>query len=110
MPCYAMLCHAAAAEAARSRFRAQHSQVSALLDAARQGECGAVESQLERGCPVDVADAEGRTALMAAAAYGNLVSGVCGVQPELWTSDLPLPVFLVRGEGGEGLPCRCSRC
>lgn len=66
--------YAAAAEAAKSCLRTQRFQASVLLDAARQGDTSSVAQVLEKGCPVDAADPEGRTALMVAAAQGHLVS------------------------------------
>lgn len=70
--CRAALC-CAAAEAAKAQLRAQQSLVSALLDAARQGQRAQVAQLLERGCAPDAADAEGRTPLMLAAAHGRQV-------------------------------------
>lgn len=43
-----------------------------LLEAARNGDAAAIRSLLDRGAPVDVTDAKGRTPLMQAAGRGHL--------------------------------------
>lgn len=74
-PVFFCLRHCAAPEAAKAQLRCQQSRMVALLEAARQGQVLEVTQLLERGCPPDAADAEGRTALTVAATHGQQVGG-----------------------------------